>query len=50
MPSDGMLKGGIFPAIVGTLCLIAGSMLVAFPIGVCSGIYMNEFLNVYLFL
>ncbi len=45
MPEEGMLKGGIFPAIIGTLCLIAGSMLVAFPIGVCSGIYMNEFLK-----
>lgn len=45
MPEDGMLKGGIMPAIVGTLCLIGGSMLVAFPIGVFSGIYMNEFLK-----
>ncbi|MEP7264344.1 MAG: phosphate ABC transporter permease PstA [Bacteroidota bacterium] len=43
MPEEGMTKGGIFPAIVGTLCLIAGSMLFAFPIGVMSGIYINEF-------
>lgn len=43
MPEDGMTKGGILPAIVGTLCLIAGSMLFAFPIGVMSGIYMNEY-------
>lgn len=45
MPSEGMLEGGILPAIVGTLCLIGGSMLFAFPIGVFSGIYMHEFLK-----
>lgn len=45
MPSDGMLQGGILPAIVGTLCLITGSMIFAFPIGVFSGIYLNEFLK-----
>ena len=42
-PEDGMTKGGIFPAIVGTLYLVVGSMLVAFPIGVMSGIYMSEY-------
>jgi phosphate transport system permease protein len=45
MPKDGMTGGGIFPAIVGTLCLIAGSMIFAFPIGVMSAIYMNEYLK-----
>lgn len=44
-PEDGMTKGGIFPAIVGTLCLILGSMVIAFPIGVMSGIYMNEYVR-----
>ena len=43
MPEDGMTKGGIMPAIVGTLCLVAGSMVFAFPIGVMSGIYINEY-------
>jgi len=43
MPEDGMTKGGIFPAIIGTLYLVAGSMLFAFPIGVMSGIYINEY-------
>ena len=43
MPEDGMTKGGIHPAIIGTLCLIAGSMLFAFPIGVMSGIYIFEY-------
>ncbi|HET9570768.1 MAG TPA: phosphate ABC transporter permease PstA [Bacteroidales bacterium] len=45
MPEDGMTAGGILPAIVGTLCLVAGSMIVAFPIGVLSGIYINEYLK-----
>lgn len=44
MPEEGMTRGGIFPAIVGTACLIAGSMIFAFPVGVLSGIYMNEYL------
>lgn len=45
MPDEGMTQGGILPAIVGTLCLIAGSMIFAFPIGVLSGIYINEYLK-----
>ncbi len=42
-PTDGMTSGGIMPAIVGTLCLMLGSALFAFPVGVISGIYMNEY-------
>jgi len=42
-PTEGMTTGGIFPAIVGTFYLIIGSMLVAFPVGVMSGIYMSEY-------
>jgi len=42
-PSDGMTAGGIFPAIVGTLCLVVGSIVFAFPFGVMSAIYMNEY-------
>lgn len=45
MPEDGMTKGGIFPAIVGTFCLMLGSIIFAFPIGVLSGIYMHEYLR-----
>lgn len=45
MPKDGMTGGGIYPAIIGTLCLIAGSMVFAFPVGVLSAIYMNEYLK-----
>ena len=42
-PADGMTAGGIFPAIVGTLYLVLGSSLISFPIGIMSGIYMNEY-------
>ncbi|MDD4116279.1 MAG: ABC transporter permease subunit, partial [Massilibacteroides sp.] len=42
-PEEGMTEGGIFPAIVGTLYLVLGSSLISFPIGIMSGIYMNEY-------
>lgn len=42
-PSDGMTKGGIWPAIVGTFYLMLGSAVFAFPVGVVSGIYMSEY-------
>lgn len=42
-PSNGMTAGGIFPAIVGTMCLVVGSMVVAFPLGVMSAIYTSEY-------
>lgn len=42
-PEEGMTKGGIFPAIVGTFYLIVGSSIISFPIGIMSGIYMNEY-------
>ncbi|RKS95107.1 phosphate ABC transporter membrane protein 2 (PhoT family) [Flavobacterium limicola] len=45
MPKEGMTKGGIFPAIVGTLCLVFGSMIFAFPVGVLAAIYMNEYVK-----
>lgn len=45
MPDQGMTQGGIFPAIVGTACLMVGSMIFAFPIGVLSAIYINEYLK-----
>lgn len=42
-PEEGMTAGGIYPAIVGTLYLVLGSSLISFPIGIMSGIYMNEY-------
>jgi phosphate transport system permease protein len=45
MPEEGMTKGGIFPAIVGTFILVFGSMLFSFPVGVLSAIYTNEYMK-----
>lgn len=42
-PLDSMTKGGILPCIVGTLCLGIGAIVVALPIGVTTGIYLNEY-------
>lgn len=42
-PEDGMTSGGILPAIIGTFCLIIGSLVFAFPLGVMSAIYTNEY-------
>lgn len=42
-PIDSMTKGGILPCIIGTLCLALGAMAFAFPIGVASAIYLNEY-------
>ncbi len=43
MPSRMMTQGGIYPAIVGTLALIIGSMSVALPMGIMAAIYLNEY-------
>jgi phosphate transport system permease protein len=43
MPRDGMRAGGIFPAIVGTLWLTAGTALVAIPVGVGGAVYLAEY-------
>ena len=43
MARDGMTAGGILPAIVGTLCLTLGSIVIAFPLGILSGIYISEY-------
>ncbi|AKB13002.1 MAG: phosphate ABC transporter permease PstA [Methanosarcina thermophila] len=43
MPNRMMTAGGIFPAIIGTIALIIGSMLVALPLGVMAAIYLNEY-------
>ncbi len=42
-PTDGMTGGGIFPAIIGTLYLVIGSIVFAFPLGVMSAIYTSEY-------
>lgn len=42
-PREAMTAGGIWPCIVGTIYLSIGAILVAFPLGVGTAIYLNEF-------
>ncbi len=42
-PSQGMRAGGIFPAVVGTLYLVAGTIVFAVPLGVLAAIYLSEY-------
>jgi len=42
-PRHGMREGGIWPAFVGTLYLVALSLAVAAPVGVLAAIYLNEY-------
>ncbi len=42
-PRDGMVKGGIFPAILGTFYLSVGSILFALPLGILTAIWLTEY-------
>ena len=42
-PTDSMTRGGIMPAIVGTLYLTIGAISIALPLGVVSAIYLTEY-------
>lgn len=42
-PREGMKAGGIFPAIVGTILLVVGTMLFSLPLGVLSAVYLVEY-------
>ena len=42
-PRNGMKEGGIFPAIIGTIVLIFGTMLFSLPLGILSAIYLVEY-------
>ncbi|MCD6257121.1 phosphate ABC transporter permease PstA [Candidatus Aerophobetes bacterium] len=42
-PKAGMTKGGIFPAIVGTLYVSLITVLFSVPLGICAAIYLNEY-------
>ncbi len=43
MPRLMMTEGGIYPAIVGTIYLIIGSMSIALPMGIMAAVYLNEY-------
>jgi phosphate transport system permease protein len=42
-PRDGMTKGGIFPAIFGTVALTLLMTIVAVPAGVATAVYLSEY-------
>jgi phosphate transport system permease protein len=42
-PTDSMTRGGIMPAIVGTLYLTIGAISLALPLGIVSAVYLTEY-------
>jgi len=42
-PTDSMTKGGIMPAILGTVYLTFGAVAVGLPLGIASAIYLTEY-------
>jgi len=42
-PRNGLTEGGIFPALVGTIWLVAVALIVSVPIGVASAVYLSEY-------
>lgn len=42
-PRNGMTEGGIFPALVGTVWLVAVALVVSVPVGVAAAIYLSEY-------
>lgn len=43
MPKMGMREGGIFPALIGTVYLVLGTLIFALPLGILSAIYLTEY-------
>ncbi len=42
-PKEGMTKGGVFPAIFGTVALVILMVIAVIPIGVMTAIYLHEY-------
>ncbi|MDH3993458.1 MAG: phosphate ABC transporter permease PstA [Gammaproteobacteria bacterium] len=42
-PTDGMTAGGIFPALLGTVWLVAVALLISVPIGIAAAIFLSEY-------
>ncbi len=43
MPEKGMTAGGILPPLLGTVWLVAGSVVATVPLGVAAAIYLSEY-------
>lgn len=43
LPKEGMTKGGILPAITGTVLLTLLTAVLSVPLGVCCAVYLNEY-------
>jgi phosphate transport system permease protein len=43
IPRNGMTEGGIFPALIGTVWLVAVALLASVPLGVAAAIYLSEY-------
>ncbi|MBF0276531.1 MAG: phosphate ABC transporter permease PstA [SAR324 cluster bacterium] len=44
-PSNGMTEGGIFPALIGTIWLVAVALLFSVPLGIAAAVYLSEYAN-----
>src|SRR5207237_3881231 len=42
-PASGMRKGGLWPALLGTVWLVVTALCVSAPIGVFAAVYLNEY-------
>lgn len=42
-PVDGMTAGGIFPALIGTVWLVAVALVASVPVGVAAAVYLSEY-------
>ncbi len=42
-PTNGMTAGGIFPALLGTICLVLVGLVASVPLGVAAAIYLSEY-------
>lgn len=42
-PVNGMTEGGIFPALLGTIWIVAVALLASVPVGVAAAVYLSEY-------
>jgi phosphate transport system permease protein len=42
-PTNGMTAGGLFPALLGTVWLVAVALLISVPLGIAAAIYLSEY-------